>query len=198
MRVVLESHRRGRGPLRMLLRDAFLGDARKPQLLTLPQLRDERALALGIVNDGRANPLVRAHGVDNEIAGVNLHDLARGGALGVEGELDAAVFAILLAVAVARVEHLVGALGVEGDQTQAVGDELVGKHAAILFDFDEVDRDRWDFGEDDAAEGVREGKVDAGEIEVDMIVIRLASSKRVRNRKHHGQHARAFWRVLPL
>lgn len=180
MRVILEANGRSRRPFCVLLGDALLGYAHKPQLLSLSQFCNQRALAFRVVDDGRADPLVRAHGVDDEVARVNFHDLAGSGALGVEGELDAAVLAVLLTVAVARVEHLVGALGVEGDQAQTVGNKFVGQYAAVLFDLDQINRDGRDFGKDDTAEGVGEREVDVGKVKIDMVVVSLPSHKCVR------------------
>lgn len=52
-------------------------------------------------------------------------------------------------------------------------DELVGKDTGVGFDFDEVDGHGRDFCEDDAADGVGEGKVDVREFEVDAEVVVL-------------------------
>lgn len=54
-----------------------------------------------------------------------------------------------------------------------MGEKLVRKYRSVLFDFDEVDGHCGDFGKDDAAEGVGEGKGDGGEDEVDVLRIRL-------------------------
>ena len=82
-----------------------------------------------------------------------------------EGQCDAAVVAVLLAVAVARVENRVDIFGVEGDKTKPVSDELIGQNRCVGFDFDEVDCDGGHFGEDDAAEGVGESEIDICEDE---------------------------------
>lgn len=110
MRVILETDRRCRRPLGVLLCDSLLGDAGEPELLSISQLCDERPLTLGVVDNGRSDPLVRAHGIDDKVASVYFHDLAMSGALGMQGELDTAVFAILLAVAVAGINDIIGAL----------------------------------------------------------------------------------------
>lgn len=110
MRVIFKPDRRCGCPLGVLLCDSLLGDAGEPQLLSISQLRDERPLTLGVINYRRSNPLIRAHGVDDKVASVHFHDLAMSCALGVQGELDAAIFAILLTVAVAGVNDIVGAL----------------------------------------------------------------------------------------
>ena len=52
-------------------------------------------------------------------------------------------------------------------------DELIGQDGGVGFDFDEVDGHGWDFGEDDTADGVGEGEVDVGELEVDAKVVVL-------------------------
>ena len=82
---------------------------------------------------------------------------------------DAAVLAVLLAVAVAGVEDVVDLFGIEGDEAEAVGDELVGEDGCVGFDFDKVDGHGGHFGEDDAPEGVGEGEVDVAEGEVHMV-----------------------------
>lgn len=110
MRVILEPDRCCGRPLGVLLCNSLLGNAGEPELLSITQLCDERPLTLGVVDDGRSNPLIRAHGVDDKVASVNFHNFAMSGALGMQGELDAAIFAILLAVAVASVNDIVGAL----------------------------------------------------------------------------------------
>ena len=88
------------------------------------------------------------------------------GALGMERQPDAAVLAVALAIALARVEERLGTLGVEGDQTQAMGDELVGQHGAVVLDFYQVDRDGRDLGEHDAAQRVCERDVGVGKLEL--------------------------------
>lgn len=110
MRVILETDCRCGRPLGVLLCNSFLGDAGEPELLFISQLRDEWPLPLGVVDNGRSNPLIWAHGVDDKIASINLHDFTMSGALGMQSELNAAVFAILLAVAVAGVDDIIGAL----------------------------------------------------------------------------------------
>lgn len=65
---------------------------------------------------------------------------------------DTAARAVVLAFAVARVlDVLVAIFGVEGDEADAVGEEFVGEDGGVLFHFNEVDGDGWDFGEDHAA-----------------------------------------------
>jgi len=79
----------------------------------------------------------------------------------------------LLALTVAGVVDISDVLGVEGHETKAVGQELVGEDGGVRFDFDEIDGHDWDFGENDAAEGVGEGEIDVGELEVDLEVVCL-------------------------
>lgn len=110
VRVILEPDRRSGCPLGVLLCNSLLGDAGEPELLSISQLRNERSLTLGVVDYRRSNPLIRAHRVNDKVASVHFHDFAMGCAFGVQGELDAAIFAILLAVAVAGVNDIVGAL----------------------------------------------------------------------------------------
>lgn len=75
---------------------------------------------------------------------------------------------VLVAVAVARVRHLLEAAGVEGDQAQAVGDELVGQHRGVDVEVDQVNGDSGDFGLDDATQRVGEREVDIIELEIDV------------------------------
>lgn len=96
--------------------------------------------------------------IDNQVTGVHLHN-GVGRALGVQGEGDAALLAVLLAVAVARVVELVDAARVERDEAEAVRDELIGEDRAVDFDFDKVDGERGDFGLDDSAERIGKGDV---------------------------------------
>lgn len=57
-------------------------------------------------------------------------------------------------------------------------DEFVGEDGGVGFDFDEVNGHGWDFGEDDATDGVGEGEVDVGELEVDAEVVVLGRVSR--------------------
>lgn len=88
-------------------------------------------------------------------------------------KLYAAVIAILLAVAVSGVKQAVDVLGLEGNQTQAMGNELVSEDRCVGLDFDQVDGDHRDFGLDNATQRVGEGKVAVREIKVDVDVISL-------------------------
>lgn len=96
--------------------------------------------------------------IDNQVASIDLHDLVRR-ALGVQGQRHAALFAVLLAVAVSRVVELVDAARVERDEAETVRDEFVGEDGAVGLDFDEVDGERGDFGLDDSAERICKGNV---------------------------------------
>lgn len=92
-------------------------------------------------------------------------------------ERDAAVRAAFLAVAVARVlDVLVAVFRVEGNEAQSVGEEFVGEDRGVLFDFDQVDGHRWDFGEDDSAEGVGEGEIDGAEFEIHAVWLGLGQA----------------------
>jgi len=84
----------------------------------------------------------------------------------VEAETNAACVAVLVAVAVSRVPEVLNILGHEGDETETVGDELVGEDGAVDFDLDEVDGEGGDFGLDYAADGVCEGEVGACHFEI--------------------------------
>lgn len=182
VRIVLEAHSRGRRPFSMLLRNTFLGDACQFQLLAFSQLRYQWSHTVWVADDGVANPLVGAHLINHQVAGIDLHDLALSGALRVEGKLDAAELAVLLAFAVTGIDNIVGILRVERDQPQSVCDELIGQNTAVLLDFDQVNSDGRDFSEDDSTQRVREGKLNIGKIEVDVEVIRLPLARAL---EHH-------------
>lgn len=170
--VVLEADGGGGRPLGVLLGDALLGDAGELELLVLAQLADEGALAVGVGDDGVADEVAGAVVADDEVAGVDLHDVVRGAAR-VQGQGDAAPAAGLVAVAVARVVHLVDLARVERDQAQAVRDELVGQHRRVGLDLHQVDGDGRHLGLDHAAQRVREGQVDVAQLEVDVGAIGL-------------------------
>ena len=55
-----------------------------------------------------------------------------------------------------------------------MGNELIGEHRGVDFDFDEIDGHGWDFSEDSSAERVCEGEVDVVEREVDAVGGNLA------------------------
>ena len=81
---------------------------------------------------------------------------------------------MVLTFAVARVlDVLVAVLRVEGDETDAVGKEFVRENGGVLFDFDYVDCNGWNFCENNTAEGVGKGEVDGAEFEVDTVWLGL-------------------------
>lgn len=95
-------------------------------------------------------------------------------ALGAEVELDGAELALAVAVAgvaVAGEAHGHGALGGEGDEAEAVGDELVVEDGGVDLDLDEVDGDDGDLGDHDAAKGVGDAGVRVAELELEVIVL---------------------------
>jgi hypothetical protein len=57
------------------------------------------------------------------------------------------------------VEALAAAL--EGDEAEAVGEDLVLDDRGVVLDVDVLNGEGGDFGEEDAAEGVGDGGVDA-------------------------------------
>jgi len=102
VRVILEADgRRGR-PLCVLFGDSLLGYALELDLLARAQLQDERAEAIGVVDDGGAEVLVHALADWNKIAGEDVHVLiAR--ALSMERQPYTTLFAVAVAIAVARI-----------------------------------------------------------------------------------------------
>ena len=101
-------------------------------------------LPAGSVVTGGPDGVVGAVAVDAEVPRVDRHG-GVGCAFGAEVDDDAAVAAEGFAVAVARVGEVVDVLRGERDQPQPVADELVGYEGGVGCDFDDVDRDGWDF-----------------------------------------------------
>lgn len=199
VRIVLEAHGSTGRPLGMLLGNALFGYALDIEFLPLAQLADEGAEPIGVCNDGVANLGVRSVRSHQQVACVDFHDLVRS-ARGMQVEGHTASSTVLVAVAVARVRHLLEAAGVEGDQAQAVGDELVGQHRGVDVEVDQVNGDGGDFGLDDATQRVGEREIDVVELEIDVDGIGLEEmaeptvskasvvSAWLRNR-HAGGHA---------
>ena len=117
----------------MLFSDALFGDAFDLEFLALAELAKDRPFAFVVVNDGGS---AGAAVGDDEVPGVNGHVVFAGAFCG-EGERDGAGLAEAVAVAVAGVDELVVDLGgVEGDEAQAVGEELVGEDGGVDGYFD--------------------------------------------------------------
>ena len=159
MRIILKTHRCRWRPLGMLLCNPFLRNTLHPHLLPFPQLTNHSPIPRLIRNNRITHPLIRPRLSHNQIPRIHLHDLIAGASRR-HCESHAAVLAVLVAVAVASVEHVFDLLAVERDEAEAVGDKFIGEDGGVGFDFDEVDGHRGDFGEDGAAEGVGEGEVD--------------------------------------
>lgn len=74
---------------------------------------------------------------------------------------------MILAIAISSIVHVgIAIFAVEGDETEAVGDEFVGEYRSVNLDLDDVDGHGGDFCKDGAAEGVCKGEVDIIEDEV--------------------------------
>ncbi len=58
---------------------------------------------------------------------------------------------------------------IQRDETEAMGDELVGENRGVDFDFNKIDGHGWDFSKDCSADGVGEGNVYVAKGEVDVI-----------------------------
>lgn len=173
MRVILEPNRRSGRPLRMLLGYPLLRNTGHLEFLPPPQLTDQRALSLRIRDNRVPHPLVGALAADDQIPRIDGHDLVACAAR-MQCERNAAARAVVLTVAVARVlDILVAVFRIEWDEAQSVGEEFVGEYGGVLFYLDQVDRHRWDFGEDYSAKGVGEGKIDGTEFEIDTVWLGL-------------------------
>ena len=160
MRIVLESHCTGRGPLRMLLRDALLCDTFHYHLLALPQLANHSTLPRLICDDGVSHPLIRPWLSNDQISRIDLDNiLIILRTLGIHHDGDGAIFAILIAVAVSGVENVFYLFGVQGNETEAVGNEFVCENGSVDFDLNKIDSHGWDFSKDGSAEGISESEV---------------------------------------
>ena len=165
IRIILKPHSRRRRPLRMFLSNSFLRHTLHLDLLPLPQLANHRSQPRFICNDRVAHPLIRPGFYDDQVPRIHLHDLVSR-TFRAHLERDRAILAVLVAVAVAGVEDVFNLLGVQGNETQAVGDELISQDGGIGFDLDEVDRHGGYFGKDSAPQGVGEGEVRVGKDEI--------------------------------
>ena len=112
-----------------------------------------------------------------QVVGCDLERLVGVGGTRGEEELDGAVLAEAVAVANVAVPgeaHLHGGGGGEGDEPQAVRDELVVEDGGVDLDLDEVDGHRGDLGDHDAAEGVGYAGVGVAELELGVVIPQLA------------------------
>lgn len=157
----------------MFLRDTFYGYTANAQFLTATEFSDQRSVAVGVADDGLADILVGSCVGDDEVAREDHHGAV---ALALAGQIedDGAALALAAAFAVAVVQHVgVAVAGVERDEPQAVGDEFVGEDGRVAQDLDLIDAHGGDFGEDGAAEGVRDAEGGGLEDEVDAVAGRL-------------------------
>lgn len=110
-------------------------------------------------------------GVVVELGGVAL---ARGGGrvagtLDLQAQLDGVVVvdrargAVLVLAAPAQEVADARLAAREGDQAEAVGEDLILDHGGVVVDVDGLDGEGGDLGDEDAAEGVGDGGVDANE-----------------------------------
>ena len=181
--VVLEGDA-GRGvPLGVLLGEALLGVGLDLEDLALAQLDDEDVVRLALaVVVGVVVVVPRGHGHDARVGGL---EVGRGHvaglvvvALHVEGELDGAVGAEVGAGAVPGVLHGAdGLVGGEGDEAEAVGDELVGNDGGVGLELDPVDGHDRRLGDHDAADRVGRGQVGVLDLELDQLVAQLCKEK---------------------
>lgn len=115
--------------------------------------------------------------------------------LGAEVELDGAELALAVTVAgvaVAGEAHGHGTFTGEGDEAEAVGDELVVEDGGVDLDLDEVDGDGGDLRDHDAAEGVGHAGVGVAELEFGEVVLQIPDlnlgEPLVRQSPHHPFH----------
>lgn len=119
--------------------------------------------------------------------------------LGAEVELDGAELALAVTVAGVTVTgeaHGHGTFTGEGDEAEAVGDELVVEDGGVDLDLYEVDGDGGDLGDHDAAEGVGHAGVGVAELELCVVVLQLpeldSGEPLVRHSPHHPFHLLRF------
>lgn len=105
--------------------------------------------------------------LQREIPREDLHILIRTPIDRVEAEETRAVIAEIVAAAVAAVEEFVDVASAERDETQAVGEEFVGKDGGVAVDFHEIDGEGGDLREHYAPQGVGEGEGGVLEDEID-------------------------------
>lgn len=169
--------------------------------------------SVGVVVGAAERLLVGASLVDGadlgvggpQIVGCDLERLV--GVCGARGEVELNGAVLAGAVAVAGVAipgeaHLHGGGGGEGDEPQAVRDELVVEDGGVDLDLDEVYGDGGDLGDHDAAEGVGHAGVGVAELELGVVVLELADPnarealvRRAGRRTVH--HARSRVRAEP-
>lgn len=173
--VVAKSDRADSHVSGVLFGDTLLGVAESSNALTATELGEihfgtgadgdlEARIGGSDVVGGEVDRLLVRRAHDVELA----PDLAR-----VTSHLvrDVALLQILgLARAFLRLRHVVDDLvegRLEGDQADAVGDELVVEHGGVVGEFDGRDGEGGDFGEENAAEAVCKGGVEARHAEGD-------------------------------
>lgn len=97
----------------------------------------------------------------------------------IEMKLDGAVLALAIAitrVTIPREAHAHGKVTGEGDEAEAVGDELVVEDGGIDLNLDKIDGDGGHLGDHDAAESVGHARIGVGEIELEVVVLHLSDS----------------------
>lgn len=134
-----------------------------------------RPVVRGVVREGIGGEVDRDNGVvgADEVLACDVEGMVAD-TLGAEVELDGAELALAITVAgvaVAGEAHGHGAFTGEGDEAEAVGDELVVEDGRVDLDLDEVDGDGGDLGDHDAAEGVGHAGVGVSELELGVVVL---------------------------
>lgn len=88
-------------------------------------------------------------------------------------EGDAAIVTVLVAVAVAGVEHVFDLFGVERNKAEAVGDEFISENGGVDLDLDKINGHGGNFGQHGPAQRVGKSKVNVAEGKVDMAACSL-------------------------
>lgn len=137
----------------MLFRSPLLGQTSQFDLLTLGQFADQRAFALGIGNDGVTNGIVDSLSLHHQIPRIYRHDATVTAHMQSQGHT--ASYTVILAVAITGIlEVLLAVLRIQWNQTQPMGQHLIGNHGGVVFNFDQIECDGRDLGENDTAKGV--------------------------------------------
>lgn len=115
-------------------------------------------------------------------------------------ELDGAEFALAVAVAGVTVPgeaHGHGAVTGEGNEAEAVGDELVVEDGGVDVDLHQVDGDGGHLRDHDTPEGVGHAGVGIAELELAVVIFELSDLQLGKSLVRHALHSRSDCSSLP-
>ena len=162
---------------KQLVYQTFLGFYIEENLEVAPLVRIERG---GIGGKSASSDIDRNNmGVGaTEISAGDIEGLV-GVTADVEMELDGAILALAIAIArvtIPREAHAHGKVAGEGDEAEAVGDELVVEDGGVDLNLDEINGNGGHLGDHHAAESVGHARIGVGEIELEVVVLHLSDS----------------------